>query len=113
MNFEFSYGAVLYTKKNDIYEYLIIKDRHESYSFPKGHIKKNETEMECAVREVKEETGIDMVPNPSFFYGIEYPIGNSITKYVYYYMADIKEMEPYINDGEVKEILLLPYEESL
>ena len=68
--------------------------------------------MECAIREVKEETGIDMVPVPSFFYGIEYPIGNSTTKYVYYYMADIKEMEPYISDKEVQEILFLPYDKA-
>lgn len=31
--------------------------RDGGYSFPKGHLKKDETLIECAIREIKEETG--------------------------------------------------------
>lgn len=33
------------------------------WGFPKGKLAKNETELECAIREVYEETGFDMTPS--------------------------------------------------
>lgn len=33
------------------------------YDIPKGHIEENETELECAIRELKEETGISVSEN--------------------------------------------------
>jgi mRNA-decapping enzyme subunit 2 len=40
-----------------------------SWSFPKGKVNHNETEFDCAVREVKEETGLDVeqYANPKHF----------------------------------------------
>lgn len=36
--------------------------REGRWGFPKGKVSKNETELECAIREVLEETGFDMTP---------------------------------------------------
>lgn len=38
---------------------LLIKHNGGHVSFPKGHVESNETEKETAIREVKEETGIE------------------------------------------------------
>lgn len=38
---------------------LLIKHNGGHISFPKGHVESNETEKETAIREVKEETGIE------------------------------------------------------
>ncbi len=41
-------------------KYLFVQTLHETWGFPKGSIEKGETEVECAVREVREETGVDV-----------------------------------------------------
>ncbi|MEM7011024.1 MAG: NUDIX domain-containing protein [Verrucomicrobiota bacterium] len=41
-------------------EFLLMKHRHR-YDLPKGHIEENETEEQCALRELQEETGLGSV----------------------------------------------------
>ncbi len=57
MKYEKSCGAVVFD--ND--KVLLVKHRAGHVDFPKGHVEKNETEEETAIREVKEETNIDIV----------------------------------------------------
>ena len=42
---------------------LIYRTKQNDYSFPKGHVEEGETVMECAIRETKEELGIDNEEN--------------------------------------------------
>ena len=39
---------------------LLIQQKKGNWGFPKGRVEKNETECETAIREVKEETNIDV-----------------------------------------------------
>ena len=65
-----------------------------NYQLPGGHLEKNETFDECVVREVKEETGIDIpFENRRPFFVVkymckDYPNKNDNTKYIanYYYI---------------------------
>lgn len=108
MNTEISAGAVIY--KKDPLKYLIILDRNDNYAFPKGHIEEGETLKEAAKREIKEEVGLDVDIKEDFEYKIEYLINEGKTqKIVYYYLAEVKDQVPYINDGEAKEILFLDF----
>jgi len=50
-------GVVLNTKG----EILIVAQRNNVWSLPKGHIDEGETELEAAVREIYEESGINKV----------------------------------------------------
>jgi 8-oxo-dGTP pyrophosphatase MutT (NUDIX family) len=39
--------------------FLVIRDSYRNWGFPKGHLEHDETAMEAALREVREETGLD------------------------------------------------------
>ena len=59
---EKSCGALVYRKKQDKYELLLIKHRYGGHwSFPKGHVEQGENELQTALREIKEETGLDLL----------------------------------------------------
>ena len=59
---EKSCGAII-LKDNKV---LIIKQTSGYWSFPKGHIENNETEEDTALREVKEETNLDIKLDNNF-----------------------------------------------
>ena len=64
---EKSCGAIVYRKSHGNTEILLIKHVNSGHwSFPKGHVEGNETELETAQREIKEETGIDVILDPTF-----------------------------------------------
>ena len=69
---EKSCGAIIYRKKSNKLEFLIVKQSNENYSFPKGHIEANETEIETVLREVKEETNLDIKLDTNFRESITY-----------------------------------------
>ncbi len=39
---------------------LLYRDNQKDWSFPKGHVETGETEQEAMIREIKEETGLDI-----------------------------------------------------
>lgn len=52
------YGAVCMSQENRI---LVVKGRKSGkWSFPKGHKNGSETYLGCALRELREETGLDL-----------------------------------------------------
>jgi 8-oxo-dGTP pyrophosphatase MutT (NUDIX family) len=54
----FVYGTVIMTKSSKI---LVVKGRSSGkWSFPKGHVHEYESELECALRETYEETGLKL-----------------------------------------------------
>ena len=56
MKHEKSCGCIIIEDK----KVLLIKQTNGIWGFPKGHVEKNETELQTAEREVKEETGLDI-----------------------------------------------------
>lgn len=66
MMHEKSCGAIVYQIHRNI-EILLIKHVNSGHwSFPKGHVEGTETEVETAKREIKEETAIDVLIDPTF-----------------------------------------------
>ena len=71
---EKSCGALVYRiTQNGQKELLFIKHRHGTHwSFPKGHMEEGENEVQTALREVKEETGLDIDLEGDFRQSVEY-----------------------------------------
>lgn len=57
---EKSAGFIVFTKENDEAKYLFLKVG-ERLDFPKGNIEEDEDELSAAVRELKEESGIEKI----------------------------------------------------
>ncbi|KAJ1503647.1 mRNA-decapping enzyme subunit 2 [Coelomomyces lativittatus] len=54
-------GAIILNPNLD--KVLLVKGwKSKTWSFPKGKINQNEKEVDCAIREVLEETGLDVTP---------------------------------------------------
>ena len=66
---------------------LLTKDTNENWGFPKGHVEQNETEEETAIREVKEETNLDVEIDSSKRYINHYITDKGIDKTVVFFKA--------------------------
>jgi len=110
---EISAGAVLYTRKQDGILYLLIKDFHGNYGFPKGHLEEGETLKEAAQREILEEVGIKTEADTKFREDLHYIMPNGIEKQAVYFVAEFFDQNYQRQEEEVDEIILLPYEKAL
>lgn len=93
--------------------YVIVMELDGHCGLPKGHIEKGETEKETALREIKEETGISAVILDGFTMQIAYEMGNGNMKQTTYYCATYDRQEIILNDSELLDVKLLPFEEAL
>ena len=84
-----SCGVVVFKRINNINYYLIIKSMNGDIGFPKGHAETDETELETAFRELKEETNVEVELLAGFRYQIEYKIPNmnNVIKQAVYYLG--------------------------
>ena len=54
-NPELSAGGVIFNRAGEI---VVVEQLGPSFSLPKGHVDEGETELQAALREIREETGI-------------------------------------------------------
>lgn len=109
---EYSAGAILYTKIDNEIHYLLIKDFHNNWGFPKGHLENDETFKQAAIREIKEEVGIDVSINSTFKTELVYKMPNGIEKHSLYYVAEFAKQVPNRQLEEVQEIKILKYDDA-
>ena len=106
MKFEKSCGAIVYRKNRSQIELLLIKNRYGGHwSFPKGHVEGQETEIQTALREVKEETGIDINIQKGFRQMVEYYPKPNIRKQVVYFLGEAKTTQFKRQEEEISRII--------
>jgi 8-oxo-dGTP pyrophosphatase MutT (NUDIX family) len=63
--------------KGDPVDSFLLMVHPDRYDLPKGHVDKGETDLECAYRELREETGIrkqDIRVDDDFRFKLKYPV---------------------------------------
>lgn len=115
MNWERSCGAIVFTKRDGEILFVVVQEKGGAYSFPKGHMEGDETEMETARREIWEETGLRPAFLDGFYRQVEYPLAEKpgTWKRVTYFLAEFHD-EPLVpREGEIRGIQLLPCEQAI
>ncbi|MBQ7959429.1 MAG: NUDIX domain-containing protein [Oscillospiraceae bacterium] len=105
MQYEKSCGAIVYRKFHGNTEILLIKHVNSGHwSFPKGHVEEGETEEETALREVKEETGIDILVDTSFRETVQYYPRKDTQKIVVYFLGKARNYDFVPQEEEIAAI---------
>lgn len=112
--FEKTCGAVIYNGAKEDRKYFLIKNKSGHIGFPKGHVEYGETETETALREVSEETGLDVKLHDSFISEYTFTtLENTIKSCVFFVGEFDMEQAVKIQVEEVIGDWLLPYEEAM
>lgn len=115
MTYEYSCGAVVFTRVGGVPHYLMIHQTAGHWGFPKGHMEPGETEEETALREIFEETGVRVTLLEGFRAVSEYDLpGKPDTrKRVVFFLAEFRDQEVRVQEAEVQTARLLPYRDAL
>jgi len=113
-----SFGVIPVRQDKDDIKFLLVKHKAGHWGFPKGHLKEGENEIDCASRELREETGINsfnLKPEIKFIENYTYEQnGEYCDKTVTYFLGliegDPEQRKEFIE--EIPEITLLDYEQA-
>ena len=116
---EVSAGGVIYRKHDGATEIALIYVRHR-WSLPKGHIEEGESMNETALREVREETGLEgriirKLGDIRYSYRDKTSDGEGIRIYkrVHFYLLRYFKGDVRDHDHEVDEARWFPIEEAI
>ncbi len=110
MKFEKSCGALIVRKSGEDYEMLLLKHKYGGHwSFPKGHVEEGETEVQTALREVKEETGLSIELFDGFRQSVEYFPKPNVRKQVVYFFGYTHDGNTKMQEEEISEIRWVPF----
>jgi len=105
---EFSAGGVVFNQQNNQYKFALVLDAYDKWTFPKGHIEKNEDKEKAALREISEEIGLKQTVSQGYLDSIEIkvkePNKRPVPKTVYYYLIEAVDQDLSVTtEPEVKE----------
>ncbi|MFO7894910.1 MAG: NUDIX hydrolase [Longimicrobiales bacterium] len=114
---ETSAGGVVYRRDDSGVHFLLIRDPYENWGLPKGHVESGESVEETALREVQEETGIEVLQ-------VREPLGtidwffregpDLIHKYCHFFLMETSTARtvPQLDEG-ITDCIWLPLDEAL
>lgn len=113
---ETSAGGVVVRRDPDGLRYLLIRDGHRNWGFPKGHLDDGEGPEDAARREIGEETGLqdlalhDALGRIDWYFRFR---GSLIHKFCYFFLfsSDAGDPAPQGEEG-ISACVWLPYAEA-
>ena len=111
MKYEKSCGIIPIYIENDEIKVVLIKQNNGVIGFPKGHVEKGETEKETAIRETKEETGLDIKIISDKRYTQSYIVKENVHKDVVFFIAKLENNNEKRQVEEIEEILWIDINE--
>ena len=118
MKYESSAGIVVYyhDKDTNTVQYLLLHYPGGHWGFPKGKVEKGENLRDAAMREVKEETGLEAKPVGNFSQSITYYFrdrdGSTVDKEVTFFVAEVTVKEVTLSE-EHQDYVWLPIADAL
>lgn len=110
MKQEKSCGCIIINDKKEV---LLVHHNKGHWDFPKGHVEDGETEIQTAIREVKEETNIDVEVDEAYRYTVEYSPKEDVIKEVVFFLAKNINDNKNAQVEEVSEVKWFKLEEAL
>lgn len=113
MKYEVSAGGIVYRKLAGKIDVLVVQhSTHHGWVFPKGLIDPGETKVTTALREVKEEGGVDAkivkeLPPTEYFYNFQ---DEKIKKTVTYFLMEYVSGDIANHDWEMENAEWIPIE---
>lgn len=102
MKQEKSCGAVLHKVQDGEKLFLLIQHKNGGHwAFPKGHVEKDETELQTALREIREETGYEAEIDNGFREVVTYSPKKDVMKDVVYFSGRVQGGIEHIQQEEV------------
>ena len=113
---ETSAGGVVYRLDGAAPLFLLIRDSYKNWGFPKGHLESGEQPQDAALREVREETGLEAVSLKGTIETIDWYFrfrGRLIHKVCHFYLMETAEAEtsPQGTEG-ITACQWVPYDEA-
>ncbi len=112
--YEKSCGAVIFNDLSDERYFLVVKNNNcRNWVFPKGHIEVGETEEETAIREVKEETNLDVEILDGFRKTSVYRLWGPVKKKVVIFLAKANSKKVIVQNSEIAKFKWLKKDDLL
>lgn len=111
---EKSCGALVYRERQEKLDLLLIKHCCGGHwSFPKGHVESGENELQTALREIKEETGLEVTLLDGFRQSVEYFPKPHVKKQVVYFLGHPRGDDTvYRQEEEISEYRWCPLDDA-
>jgi 8-oxo-dGTP pyrophosphatase MutT (NUDIX family) len=109
-----SCGAVIYRKVQGRVLFLILKHANGGHwSLAKGHTEPGESEVQTALREIDEETGMRVKLRPGFREVIRYSPSRDVEKTVVFFLAKAKGKKVRPQESEILNAVWLELDDAL